>query len=217
MTPYYEHDGVTIYHGDCRDVLPCIQAGALVTDPPFNVGKNYGTSQDDLPLPEYEDLLASIIGMGPEVQAWVTPTARLSMFARLLGDSARPVTVVRGAHGPKRWGWYDQFDTVLVKGRPNRYVSNLWTDIRLKGEGYYFREDTYGHPGYTPQPLLARLVGLLAAVGQTVVDPFVGTGTTLVAAKRCGVRAVGIDIDERWCEVAAKRLSQNVLPLELGA
>jgi site-specific DNA-methyltransferase (adenine-specific) len=209
--PYYDDGTVTIYHGDCRELLPGVNADALVTDPPFNVGKDYGESKDDLLADEYLELMALVSDEGPARQAWVTPTNRARLFYSLLGDETYPVVVRRGAQGPKRWGWYDQFDMILVRGKPNRWVSNLWEDIRLKGEGYFFREETFGHPGYTPQPIAARLVSLLADTGQTVVDPFAGTGTTLVAAKSQGKRAIGIELDERWCEVAARCCSQDVL------
>jgi DNA modification methylase len=209
--PYYSDDLVTLYHGDCRERLPSISGDCLVTDPPFNVGKDYGTSGDALPLPEYEDMMRAVSTGGPTSQAWVTPTNRLAMFARILGDDARPVVIRRGAKGPKRWGWFDQFDMVLVRGKPRTYVTNLWDDIRLKGEGYFFREHSYDHPGYTPYPIMLRLVDLLADDDATVVEPFAGTGTTLVAAKHIGRRAIGIELDEAYCEIAAKRLTQDTL------
>lgn len=212
MTPYYQDDACTIYHGDCYDLLASVSCDAVITDPPFNVGKDYGVSDDSMSGESYRALLEDVAKASPR-QAWVTPTNRLALFAELLGDDARPVIVRRGAHGPKRWGWYDQFDMVLVRGKPNRYVSNLWDDIRLKGEGYFFRENDWGHPGYTPYPLIARLVGLLMAPGETVLDPFLGTGSTLVAAKSAGCRAVGIELNEAYCEIAAKRLAQEVLAL----
>lgn len=220
MTPYYQDDWVTIYHGDCREILPALDVvcdpeyDALITDPPFNVGKDYGASSDDLADDEYESLLSSVAAFS-EVQAWITPTNRLSLFSALLGD-AYPVVVRRGAHGPKRWGWFDQFDMILVRGKPNRYTSNLWEGIRLKGEGYFFREETFGHPGYTPQPVMARLIALLSKPQGIVVDPFAGTGTTLREAKAQGRFAVGIELDERWCDVAARRCAQEVLPLEVA-
>ena len=209
MKPYYTDDYVTLYHGDCRELLPSIKADVVVTDPPFNVGKDYGTSTDDLDVEEYRSLMVAVAGAA-ERQAWVTPTNGLALFSALLGPEAYPVVVVRGAQGPKRWGWFDQFDMLLVRGKPLRYTSNLWTDIRLKGEGYFFRENDFGHPGYTPMPIMARLVGLM---GGPVLDPFAGTGTTLIVAKRGGVQAIGIEIEERYCEVAANRLRQEVLGL----
>ncbi len=213
MQPYYDDGVVTIYHGDCRAVLPTLRSpnDVLITDPPFNVGKNYGASDDSLASEEYAALMDLIATRGPQNQAWVTPTNRLLLFCEKLGHEARPVVVRRGAQGPKRWGWYDQFDMILVRGKPTRWESNLWDGIRLKGEGYFFREEHYDHPGYTPYAVISKLVGLMATPESVVWDPFVGTGTTLVAAKSLGARAVGIEIEERYCEIAAKRLAQEVL------
>lgn len=212
MEPYYQHAGITIYHGDCREILPNLIADSLITDPPFNVGKDYGESTDDLPLGEYVEMLEAIAKWGPATQAWVTPTNRLAMFSRVLGDSVRPVVVQRGVIGPKRWGWYDQFDMILVRGKPNKYAKNHWSDIRLKGEGYFFRENTFGHPGYTPFRIMQRLAGLLTE--SVVIDTFLGTGTMAIAAKQIGLCAIGIELEERYCEIAAKRLSQEVLDLQ---
>lgn len=90
---------MTIYHGDCRDILPCVWPQVLITDPPFNVGKDYGTSKDDLATEEYECLMRLVAGpAAPEPQAWVTPTNRLALFSTLLA-SAYPVVVRRGAQG----------------------------------------------------------------------------------------------------------------------
>lgn len=209
---FYEDEFVTLYCGDCRDVGADLgRADVLITDPPFNVGKDYGASDDSLPTEEYSALMRYLADNGPETQAWVTPTNRLTLFSEALGHDARPVVVRRGAQGPKRWGWYDQFDLLLVRGRPTRWESNLWDGIRLKGEGYFFREEHYDHPGYTPYALTSKLVGLMATPGQTIFEPFAGTGTTLVAAKSLGCKAVGVELDERWCRIAAQRLGQGVL------
>jgi hypothetical protein len=122
------------------------------------------------------------------------------------------VVIRRGASGPFRQGWSDQFEIALAVGKPNECVPDLWSDIRLKGEGYFFREETFGHPGYTPYPIMHRAVHLLSK--ESVIEPFCGTGTTLVAAKKQGRRAVGIELNEAYCEIAAKRLSQEVLEFE---
>lgn len=211
MDVWYSDKQVRLIHGDCRDHLAGIDADVLVTDPPFNVGKDYGASKDDLASDEYAALMRYVAEEGPERQAWVTPTNRLTLFSQLLGEDARPVVVRRGAKGPKRFGWYDQFDLILVRGKPTRWESNLWDGIRLKGEGYFFREEHYDHPGYTPYALISKLVGLMAEPGQTVVDPFAGTGTTLVAAKSLGCQAVGTELERRWCDIATSRLVQQVM------
>jgi DNA modification methylase len=75
-------------------------------------------------------------------------------------------------------------------------------------------ESGFGHPSPKLECLMYWLVEELSAPGDVVLDPFMGSGTTLVAAKRLGCRAIGIEIEERYCEIAAKRLGQEVLPLE---
>jgi site-specific DNA-methyltransferase (adenine-specific) len=68
-----------------------------------------------------------------------------------------------------------------------------------------------GHPTEKPEPLMAELVTLFTDPGETILDPFMGSGTTLVAAKRLGRKAIGIEIEEKYCEIAAKRLAQRAL------
>ncbi|MDD5304003.1 MAG: site-specific DNA-methyltransferase [Elusimicrobia bacterium] len=74
----------------------------------------------------------------------------------------------------------------------------------------------FGHPSPKPECVMRWLVDELSEPGETVLDPFMGSGTTLRAAKDLGRKAIGIEIEERYCEIAAKRLSQQVLPLELA-
>ncbi len=211
MEPYYDSGGIQIYLGDCREILPTLEVVDLVlTDPPFNVGKDYGASQDDLDPCEYEVLMRTVEA-SCESQVWVCPTNRLRLFASILGDAALPVVIPRGAHGPKRWGWTDQFDMLLARGKPDGWPKNLWTGIRLKGEGYFFREQDFGHPGYTPEPIMKRALTVYPHA-EVALDPFMGSGTTLRAAKDLGRKCIGIEIEEKYCEIAARRLAQEVLP-----
>ncbi len=217
MNPYYQDDAVTIYHGDCRDILPLLPKVDLVlTDPPYNCGKDYGEYKDNLSDADYENFMAQTVGVCLDLavsQAWVAPRYQLGLWLRLL-PTAHLVVIRRGAAGPFRAGWSDQFEVLLTVGKPNRCVPDLWDDIRLKGEGYFFREETYGHPGYTPEPIMRRCVTLLSKPGNLVLDPFCGTGTSLRAAKDLGRKVIGIEIEEKYAEIAARRMQQSVLPLE---
>ena len=218
MKPYYESGGITIYHGDCRDVLSTIpdSAAALtVTDPPYNVGKDYGGWCDQMPAGEYEEFIQQVVAESyrtSQRQAWLLPKRHLGLFSALY-PGGHLVVIRRGARGPYRLGWSDQFDLLMTVGKPLRMYVDLWEDIRLKGEGYFFREEDYGHPGYTPEPIMARCISLLSEPGELVIEPFMGTGTALRAAKNQGRRAIGIEVNETYCEIAAKRLAQEVMAL----
>ena len=147
------------------------------------------------------------------VQVWVAPRYKMPFWSNQF-PSAHLVVVRRGASGALRGGWADQFETVLVTGKPKRTVSDLWENIRLKGEGYFFREKTYGPPGYPPYRILTKSIALMTYAQETVLDPFCGTGTTLRAAKDLNRKAIGVEINEQYCEIAANRMSQAVLNLE---
>lgn len=214
MTPYYDSGGITIYHGDCREVLPNLMVAALVvTDPPYNVGKDYGTASDSLPDAEYAEVMREIVVHCRALaanQAWVAPRYKAALWWSLLPD-AHEVVVPMRAGNAIRQGWSSKFSTVLAVGVPGGHPDDLWEGIRSRGEGYFFREETFCHPGYTPEPIMRRAISLLSSEGDCVIDPFCGTGTSLRMAKDLGRRAIGIEIDEKWCEIAAKRLSQEVL------
>ena len=182
---------------------------AVITDPPYNVGKDYGTHDDAMSAEDYEQWcrvrVAACRAVAPN-QFWVAPRYKLPFWFSLLPE-AHLVVVPRGAAGPFRAGWMDQFEIALAVGRPSRPTKDLWTGIRLKGEGYFFREDSYGHPGYTPLPIMERAVDVLSA--ESVCDPFLGTGTTGEAAMRAGRRFVGIEIHEPYFDIACTRI-ENV-------
>lgn len=211
-TPYYEQDGITIYHGDCREILPHLPKVDLVlTDPPYNCGKDYGTYKDNITPGEYHHFMKMVVGFCRDMalnQFWVAPRYQLPLWSELIPDY-HLIVVRRGAMGPYRGGWSDQFQIALAVGKPSRCTPDLWDKIRLKGEGYFFREETFGHPGYTPYPIMAKAVDLLST--KIVCDPFCGTGTSIVAAKQLGRKAIGIEIEEKYCEIAVKRLGQGVL------
>ena len=214
MKPYYhdESSGITIYHGDCLAVLPSLEASSLVmTDPPYNAKKDYGICKDNLSNEAYAEQMGQVVAHCLRLarnQFWVAPRYQMALWTSLL-PKAHLIVIRRGASGPNRGGWADQFETALSIGIPNKVCADLWDDIRLKGEGYFFREETYGHPGYTPSSIFGRAAKLLAT--DSLIDPFCGTGTSLEVAKKQGLKAVGIEINEKYAEIAAKRLSQGVL------
>jgi DNA modification methylase len=206
--PYY-HDaeaGITIYCGDCRDVLPGLAADVLVTDPPYGLGAagrsggrasrlwRKGETWDDTPVDQSVVDLA--IGTTDHAIVWggnyyTLPPSR----CWLIWDK---VQAFSWADAELAWTNLVLPVRVFRLSRIDAYVNRA--------------ESVKQHPTEKPVSLMRWCLGLVPTA-QTVLDPFMGSGTTLVAAKQLGRRAIGIEIEERYCEIAAKRLAQGVLAL----
>lgn len=200
MTPYYEHGGITIYHGDCRDVLPALEASGVdlvLTDPP------------------YPDCYVSEYGY----RDGILEPLRAFQCRQLVcwsGRAAFPLdhTAVHiWNKNPSNHG--AQYERVFERhGGTHQKVFTYYmvnSTVAASMTGDVLNE----HPSQKPIRLVTAL--LRHGGGSVVVDPFMGSGTTLRAAKDASRRAIGIELQERYCEIAARRLSQEALPLELGA
>lgn len=214
-TPYYSDEFVTLYHGDSREITEWLDADVLVTDPPYGVAWMSGqTSRAADPV------VKSIAGDE-------TPAVRDSALAEW-GD--RPAVVFGSWRVPRPVGvkhlliwhkatrkpgfstapWFPNHEDIYVigSGFTGKPVASVITTTETR-DGANGEVAKIGHP--TPKPI--RLMEQLIAkcpLG-TVADPFAGSGSTLVAAKRLGRKAIGVELDESYCEIAAKRLSQGVL------
>jgi hypothetical protein len=113
--------------------------------------------------------------------------------------------------GRNQWG-YTNFMPVFFYGINPTLQHGAKQTVLKSGE----TSPVNGHPCPKPEGWMRWLVNLVSQPGEVVVDPFAGSGTTLVAAKRLGRRAIGIEIEEKYCEIAAKRLQQEALPLEVA-
>lgn len=216
MSPYYEADGITIYCGDCAEIAPTLgRFDLLCTDPPYGIGeardkssragrirrpgerptpsKNYGDSDWD-DLPPSDDLLTDLRSRAqwqclfggnyftlPPSSCWLVWDKEAS------GDFA-----------DGELAWTNYRSAVRIK-------RHLWNGMRRVGN-----EQRY-HPTQKPLAIMSWAISLCPERPASILDPFMGSGTTLVAAKNLGIRAVGIEREERYCEIAVKRLAQQTL------
>ena len=222
MKPYYERNGITIYHGDCREILPVVSVGAnaLVTDPPYGIGWARATWGDSPAA--YPDLMRWLVGEGNRIGGWsfvFQSMVNVGKFHEWFPDGFRIFAACKNFAQIRPTGVWHSWDPVVFwNSGPNSGPNSghVNRDYHVGNVAAHLGERV-GHPSPRPLDTMRHIVQLAAAHGSSVVDPFMGSGTTLVAAKGTGRKALGIEIEERYCEIAAKRLEQEVLPLEVPA
>jgi DNA modification methylase len=226
--PYYDDGTVTIYHGDCREILPALapqSVDLLLTDPPYGV--NYaGRGAHAVMAGDGGDL---------DVRAALASALRCLILNRhfyVFGPlDVAPLT--QGATCDLVWdeGKTGLGDLSLPWGPSHeRVVFGVWNPYKSQAgngrglvrrrRGTVLRYPTPNngrgatvHPTRKPVPLLRELIEASSLMGETVLDPFMGSGSTLEAAQLEGRRVIGIEIEERYCEIAAERCAQEVLDL----
>lgn len=217
--PYYQDEHVTLYHGDCREIDAWLSADVLVTDPPYgiNLATNYATRKRTA-LAGCNDWGDRIVGDSDPFDPSRLLAAGLPtvMFgANHYADKlpASPTWFVwdklDGLTSKREVGFNDQADVEMAwsnLGGPARIYRQRWMGAMKSGEDAATRRR---HPTEKPIELLCWIVGQCPP--GAIADPFAGSGTTLVAAKRLGRKAIGVEVDEAHCETTAKRLSQGVL------
>lgn len=226
MKPYYADDQVTLYLGDCRDVVPLLQPVDLVlTDPPYGINyvSNYTTGRGAKPITN-DGARLSVALQRQLIPALARRAQHIMWFTRW--DVWPDVWAELGAWFPLRgmliWDkgdpgmgdlghWGPSYEMIASAGWGKTVGSRDQSVLRFPKPPSASRH----HPTEKPQPLLRYLIGKLDA--ETVLDPFAGGGSTLLAARDCGRKAVGIEVDERFCETIARRLSQGVLTIPEGA
>ena len=269
LTPYYADEWATIYHGDCRTVLPALTGiDAIVTSPPY--ADQRAGLYDGIPEADYD---AFTVGWMDAARDTLAPAGSVLINIREhIRDGEMSGYVHRTRLALRAAGWIECDELLWIKpdgpplghpGRPRRsWERILWfskarqptcypkangkpthrlgfkissrassdwiageSDRLVAGDARSLdyvtvsvgdRPARIDHPAIYPTKVAGWMMRTVTAGGDTVCDPFMGSGTTLVAAKYTGRRAIGIELNERWCEVAATRLAQGVLDLEMG-
>lgn len=253
VKPYYQHADITLYHGDCREILPsCPSADLIFTSPPYNLGGapwphlghwkpgdspggkskwrngsacaggvTYASHVDSMDHKEYVSWQRDILGLcwdrltdtgaifynhKPRViggMAWLPlelnpdlPLRQIVIWQRAGGLNFNPTAYVP----THEWIMIFARDKFRLRDKSASGIGDVW---------YVPQQSDSEHPA--PFPLALPLRALTTTPHGLVIDPFCGTGTVLQAAKRTGRPAIGIEIEERYCEISANRLAQEVL------
>ena len=217
MKPYYEEAGITIFHADCRDVLSHLgNVEAVVTDPPYGVEGGHGGQNRDYLKANYSgdwedngEYIAKVCA--PTISACIalaqcvalTPGTRHAFLYPQPNDMGcfwSPAAPRQGKFG------FACFHPILYYGKNWLSGRAQTPSSRTMNE----RTEETGHPCAKPLKPWTWLVYKCCSPQGVVLDPFMGSGTTLVAAKNLDRKSIGIEIEEKYCEIAAKRLCQSV-------
>lgn len=218
---FHDRDGITIYHGDCLQVLPTLPAESVdfvLTDPPYLVDYRgrwdgsrraiVGDRDGNWVGPAFAEIYRVMKRDSFAVTTYGWPHSDLFVgtFRAIGFRLVSHIVFVKNVWGLGRFT-RGRHETafLLAKGRPpkpDRGIADVieWT-----------REEDAFHPNQKPVGALRPLIATYARLGGTVLDPFMGSGSTLVAAKELGNRAIGIEIEECYCRSAAGRLRQGLL------
>jgi site-specific DNA-methyltransferase (adenine-specific) len=229
VKPYYDEGGIVIYCGDARELLPALGvADAVVTDPPYG----FGAYRTDVEVP-----LGPVVAAAPRVALMAYPEVLVKWCVELGRVPTEWITWWPSNAAAKAGGRHRlltrQVECIAVFGHVDDLhpddVRELRSDNRprVNGEvgdtvracdvwrdaspGIGFNSAERLHPNEKPVSLMRKVVSLCSSAGDLIVDPFMGSGATLRAAKDLGRRAIGIELLETHCETAVRRLRQEVL------
>lgn len=218
-TPYYQDDFVSLYHGDCRELAAWLNADVLVTDPPYGVAWRSGVSWYTTRGPRLNLTTAPIAGdettaaRDDVLAAWGNRPAIVFgswRAPRPAGIAHRLIWHKAGMNpGPINAAFMSQDEEIYVLGHGWRKSSPPLRSVLTTTENRAQQPSVEGHPTPKPLGLMEKLIDRCPP--GTIADPFAGSGSTLVAAKHLGRRAIGVEISEAYCEVVAKRLCQDTL------
>jgi site-specific DNA-methyltransferase (adenine-specific) len=217
VNPYYRDESVTLYHGDCREVTAWLEADVLVTDPPYGISwsthgggrdlRNWSPRQPKKGIVGDKDTSArdAVLKAWGDKPAVVFGSPLIAPPAGTIQALVWRKPVDSGVVGA-RFVWRRDWEAIYLLGKWPRVGPRRSSVIESQGGMERYRN---GHPHVKPVDLMEHLIG--ETPPGAIADPFCGSGSTLIAAKRQGRKAVGIEADEQWCELAAERLAQGVL------
>ena len=213
MSVYYSDDHVTLYHGDCLELTAWLEADVLVTDPPYGMAfrSGMGGHHGDCRVAGDEDLevrgrALDLWGKRPAIVfgRWDVPIPA-GARARLIWDKGNHVGM-----GDLSLPWKPNTEDIYVLGQgfAGHRGSSVIRSLAVAGTAHGAHQGR-NHPTEKPPSLLEVLIEKCPP--GAIADPFAGSGSTLIAARNLGRRVIGVEIEERYCEVIARRLAQDVL------
>jgi|LakMenEpi03Aug12_release.lakeMendotaPanAssembly.Ray.scaffolds.fasta_scaffold911951_2 DNA modification methylase len=208
-TPYYQDEFVTLYHGDCLEIEEWQSADVLVTDPPYGVKyvRQDGSIKRPIANDENTDVRNAVLDIWQDRPALVFGVWKVQKpknTRNTLIWSKAPDPGLGDCRSP--WGWSYEEIYLLGRGFVGERRANVITHRKMGPH------DSPDHPTPKPVGLMEKLI--VTCPPGVIADPFAGSGSTLIAARNLARFAIGVEMEEQYCEIIAKRLSQDVFRFE---
>lgn len=207
----------SLIQGKAEELLPKMgynSVDLVFYDPPYNVGKKYDTYLDNLDFFEYmlwmQEIYHQCLRISKRGVVVFISGDLFRNFLRLVASHAEIIIVHKRAAGVCKDNLARQYHAILTTAKPVKRTRNLWLDVRLPGEGYFFKEKRYDSPGLTGLELTKKVIESFSLEGETVLDPFMGVGTTAVACQELNRDWIGIEQSSKYIEIAKERIG-NIL------
>ena len=201
--------------GDCLPILKSMKDYSVdltFIDPPYNVGKNYGVYKDDMQDADYfswcEQWIKEIKRISWSVAIY-PPKKHLLWFWNKFPENYQ-IICAWSPEGAIRSNFVHQYIPLLVPPKPVRRTKDHWWNVQVPGMGYYYKEKTFGHPGQTSMDITNRIINSFSNPGDTVMDCFMGTGTTGLSCVKYGRNFIGIEQEQTWYALAEKRINDSL-------
>lgn len=233
LKPYYQDKWVTIYHGDCREILPAlaVKVDLVLTDPPYNIGFNYGGDfKDKLDEAGYIEIIGQFRGSPVVISQY--PEEMMRYIVPALGVPCEVLAWCYSSNINKQFRLINCYNVNIDRSKVLQPYKNI-EDKRIveliqngsQGTPMYdwfddielcknVSADKTEHPCPLPEKLVTRLLLIASKDNNVILDPFLGLGTTCYCAKKLNRYSIGIEIEEKYCEIAAKRLMQEVMEFD---
>jgi DNA modification methylase len=220
MRPYFENDLITLYHGDCLEVTEWLEADVLVTDPPYGIAhrQRHGTYWGDANYKEIRNSVANdssvdirnnallLWGQKPAIVfgSWKAERPANTNFRLIWHKKGQ-------APGPSNQAFITQDEEIYILGKGFKKTAPPMRSVITTHEARAVEVYKIGHP--TPKPIGLMETLIERCPSGTIADPFAGSGATLIAARNLGRHAIGVELEEKYCELIATRLSQEAFDL----
>ena len=204
---------VELHLGDCLDVmrtLPSESVDLAFVDPPYNVGKDYGVYKDNRTSEQYfgwcTEWLSELKRICKQVAIY-PPKIHMLWFWNQL-PTHHQIICAWSPEGAIRSNFVHQYIPLLVPNKPVKRVKDHWWNVQVPGLGYYYREKKFNHPGQTSLDITGRVLDAFSVEGNTVLDCFMGVGTSGYWCATHNRNFIGIEIDPTYFAIAERRIAE---------